>query len=453
MSSELYRDTFLEAADHWVCKGYSIDLRYMAYQSASMSHLLEASITLNPLPILQETTFRIEAGIICAGQLQLSTRPKKQLFAALNLAMDGAIHVVDRSFGLNTEQPLDFYSEMIHRDRWYCDLHLQVIDRSAPQPTPIEGANIDGALRRSSPPFDGLTDLSRWLGLADPRSHVVPSIKIRVGPPVDLIFPSGCSLENGLLRLTLHAHPQFDEAKIGLAVLAVPGNALASRMQVASEIKWSRVRNGRREGIALIRLDQADSALVMLMIGETTVRRQWFVDATRARNNRLVAMQNFDKDLHRVRQAVLEPSDSMKFEVGVAALLFLLGFSPAVQLETDSPDLVVATPGGKLIVVECTTKIADFSQKLGKLVDRRVALSKALQNSGHYSRVDAILVCAQPRDQIAVSADELNSHQVLLVTKFELARGFEQLRMPSDPDELLDGAVAKLAQGHNALQL
>jgi hypothetical protein len=202
---------------------------------------------------------------------------------------------------------------------------------------------------------------------------------------------------------------------------------------------------GRREGSATIALRNADAALVMLSVGSSTVRRNWFLDPTKARNNRLLAIQHFDKDLRMVRQAVLESADSAKFETGVAALLFLLGFSPAVQLETDAPDLVVTTPGGQLGIVECTTRIADFSSKLGKLVDRRGSLTKSLQASGHTANVVAAMICRLPRDQIAAHEGELRALNTILVTGEDLAAALERVRVPNDPDRLVAEALARMS--------
>ena len=444
---DIFKTKFLQAAEDWVCDPYSIDIRYLVRKDSNQSRLWEALIQLNPLPAHQDMSFHVETSLLSAGHSQLSDQPKQKLLQALGHATQGQVSVYGSSFSLSNEHPYEFDSEMAHRDRWISDLHLQVIGRRAPAPTPLDAASIGNALRRSTPPFDGLADISAWLGLNDPQSNNLPSVKIRVGPPVDLIS-NECRLGNDHLHLTLHAHPRFDISRIGLAVRAVPGNALESRRQVASEIKWKRIRNGRREGIVRISLERADSALAMLMIGDYSVRREWFLDPSKARNNRLVAMQYFDKDLRMVKQAVLEASDSKdskRFELGIAALLFLLGFTPAVPLETDSPDLIVTTPGGKLVIVECTTRIADFSSKLGKLVDRRGALSKALQASDHHTRIDAILICALPRKQIAARAVELETHQAVLITKDELEELFDLVRSPNDPDKMLDEAVAQLA--------
>ncbi len=310
-------------------------------------------------------------------------------------------------------------------------------------------ATVDNALRASLPPFDGLSDAAAWLGLRVPGTNSSPpSIDIRVGPPVDLI-PDLCSLSKDMFKLTLHAHPKFDVSQVGLAVRAVPGYALETRKQVSSEIKWSRVKNGRKEGVAEINLQDADNALAMLMIGNSTVRRQWFLDPTKARNSRLLAVQHFDKDLKMIRHAVLDINDSVKFEEGVAALLFLLGFNPCVQIENDSPDIIVTTPSGRLAIVECTMRIADFSLKIGKIVDRRGTLIKSLANSKHHLPVLAVLVCRLPKDQIAAHPDYVRSHNILVITGDDLKAIFDRVRFVNDPDSIYNDALATINSNSN----
>ena len=315
--------------------------------------------------------------------------------------------------------------------------------RGQPIPLAIALGKIDNVLRSSQPPFDGLNDAATWLELKAPwNSADRSSITLRVLPPVDLVQGS---LSNDILTLTLHAHPKFDVSRVRLAVLATPGNFLDARKQVADNIKWGRVREGRRSGVVKIPLEHADNALAMLLIGDSTVRRQWYVDPTKARNNRLLAVQHFDADLKMVKEAVLETSDSKRFEQGIAVLLFVLGFSPSVQIETDAPDLIVTTPIGKLVIVECTLRIADFAAKMGKLVDRRGALTKYLTKSSHPADVAAVLICRLPRDQIAVHEAELRSAKIILLAREDLEEDLNRVRFLTDPDRMLDDALAALA--------
>ncbi len=441
--------SFLLSADDWVCDGYSLDVRYVATATGSGPEILAASLLLNPLPPQRtDLGFHISGSRFLIGQIQIPAARKAMLVLAIKRAVAGEIYVADQTLRLLPDSALDFYSEMLFRERWFSELHLQVLGARRPQPSSLELATADNEIRCATPPFDGVTDACNWLGLRVPGTgEEVNSLSIRVGPPVDMIFDE-CRLSADRLTLTLHAHPKFDISRVSLAVRAVPGSGLLGRQQVAGEITWRRVKSGRRCGVVKIDLPKADSALAMLMIEGGTVRRQWFIDPTKARNNRYLAVQHFDRDLRMVRAAVLESSDSVKFEHGIATLLFLLGFTPSVQLETDAPDLVVTSPSGKLTIVECTIRISDIAVKLGKLVDRRGSLSKYLVASGHPAEVNAVLVCRSPLDQLPAQASEASRNKVMLLTNENLLSAFDRVRSPNDPDEVLAGA-ANLASQFN----
>lgn len=443
MTNDIAARTFLEAARTWLCPGYFLDFRYIASRVGDKYEIRDASLGFGPLASSVDLRFRIEAGDFVIGQSQEVVEDASALLAILTSAVGGTVALSNVVLGLAAEQPLNFYSEMSLRDRWFLDLHLQISGPARPNPTAAELGQVDSALRLAQPPFDGISDAAAWLGLRTPES-VVPTLNIRVLPPVDLILDK-CSLTDNKLHLTLHAHPAFDVTRVGLALRSVPASGLAGRRRAQDMISWGDVRDGRREGTADISLENADSVLVMLMIGNSTVRRNWFVDSLKARNNRLAATQHFDKDLKMVRHALLETSDGLKFERGVASLLFLLGFSPGLQMETDAPDLVVATPGGRLAIVECTTRIADFSAKIGKLVDRRGSLSKHLTSMGHPMPLAAALVCRLPRDQIAAQADELRAHRIILIAGEDIAQAFDRIRIPNDPDKMLAEALARIS--------
>lgn len=444
MADDIASTSFLKAAEAWVCDGYSIDVRYLAERKKGETQLWSASILLNPLKAQRDLSFSIESPGFVIGQSQRAAQTKKALLKVLERAVLGIVDTPSAIAQLPNLQPHGFFSEMSYRERWFSDLHLQIDGSRIPLSHPTQLVEMDNKLRASEPPFDGLADAANWLGLSVPGvTSSPPSIVIRVGPPCDLIF-EGCILSKDKLQLVLHAHPKFDISTVGLAVRAVPGDALNARRQIATDIKWGRAQGGRRVGKVNVSLKQADNALVMLLIGNQTVRRQWFTDPAKAQNKRLLAVQHFDQDLRMIKQAVFDASESAKFEQGIAALCFLLGFCAALQLETDAPDIVLTTASGKLALIECTTRIADFANKLGKLVDRRGALSKSLMESGHSTTVTAILICRLPRNQISAQREDLHAHGTILMSREDLVAAFERLRHPTDPDGFLDELLAKL---------
>ncbi|WP_418129289.1 hypothetical protein [Variovorax sp. 278MFTsu5.1] len=436
---------FLSAADAWVCDGYWVDIRYVAERASAGVVVWQASISFSPVPPKVDSNFRISTARLIAGQLQRAISKKKQALDLLRAAVDGRIEVHDQKLALHV---IDSSSDMSLRDRWYSILQLSLISDRSNTPLTTDLAEIDNALRTQVLPFDGLADLCGWLGLLAPGSGSAPQIHLQVGPPCDLVLGQ-TTLAQNKFQLTFHAHPKFDISRMDAAIRAAPGRGLDARKQITEKIRWRRPRDGLRIGVAEVDVSEADNALAMLMIGGAIVRRHWFIDPAKARNGRLLTMQHFDKDLRMIRAAVFEATESARFERGVAALLFLLGFTAAIPLETDSPDIVVTTPGGRVVLVECTIRIADFASKVGKLVDRRGSVVRALTESGHPNPVLAALVCRVPRGQIAIQ-DQVLGHGLLLITNEDLVTAFERVRTPSDPDTLLQDAMARVPEGVNA---
>lgn len=445
MSKE-YKNKFLKEAPNWIVESSTIDIRYLAQRNTDGHFLLAASIHVLPFPLQKYEEFHVEAGEIIGGQIQFNDQTRSNVFRILSNAADGLVESGNRSLSLLSErQGYNYHSEMLWGDRWFSSLNLTVRSSRSitPQLSHLESCNSDTLLRQNTPPFDGINDLSAWLGFADSiSSSQAPIINIEIAPPVDLVFPN-CSLSENRLRLHLQAQPGFNPDSMTLSIRELPGVGISTRQQVSSRINWQGGQDGLREGIIELELNNADSVGSTLTIGSTTVRRQWFVDPTKAGNSRYVAVQQFDSDLRQIRSAVIDPTDQHKFETGIASLLFLIGFSAAVQLEKDAPDIVVATPSGRLILIECTIKIADFSSKLGKLVDRQGSLKKTSKVTPYPFPVEGILICALPRDQIATRQDELKSHNVLLMTREDIISTLEKVRMLIEPDKFIESIASK----------
>jgi hypothetical protein len=438
------KNTFLGSSKEWVSDGYSVSIRFVASVDEGNLSILEAEILLAPILSDINNSFLVKKGAIFLGQIDINAATEKELTEIIENASRGIIKTPEGDITLEKDSDYSFYSETNHRELWFYQLHLSIVGLSNTNTMSYDLTEIDNILRLSSPPFDGLKDAEIFLGLKGNKlNNRNPSINIRISPPVDLIF-NECSLCNDEFSLVLHAHHNFNINLLNVALRAVPGLGLKSRFHISTELKWDGVNKNICKGTASIKVKDADSVMIMLMVGNTTVRRQWFLDPNKSRNNRLLAVQHFDQDLKMIRHAVLETTNSPSFENGISALLFLLGFSPCVQIETDSPDIIVQTPSGRIILVECTLKISDFSTKLGKLVDRRGALTKSFEKIGHMTSISAALVCRLPRDQIAAKADDLASHNAILITQEILNEAFSQVRNHNDPDEMLDKAELEI---------
>lgn len=439
---------FLESAREWICDGFSLDIRYLATKQDGVLRVIDASITAIPLTEIEPVGFSVEMGSILAGQEFIRSLSRNEILSRFELAAQGTIRTNKLELSLLRNSNPSYYSEFPERDAWLFGLHLQVGGERVQPSDAYVALSIDQELRRAALPFDGLADLCRWLNLSDSRATGQnPAINMRVSTPVAVMLEDS-KLDSNKLSVVLHAHPNFETSDIRLAINEFPGIGLHSRQQVGQQITWGAVKKGRRIGRLRISLKNAASVHAILSVGKRTAMRSWLNDPKKAVNARYLALREFDSDLEKLRQAVLEATESRKFEKAIASLLFLLGFSPAQHVEDDAPDVIVASPKGTIALVECTLKVADFSRKVGKLVDRRNALLRTLDANKHNLRVDAILVCSLPRVQIAAEDSLLARQKISLITREDLISAIEQARLPRDPDEMLNEAYARLSNEH-----
>ncbi len=430
--------SFLRSSEAWLCDDYTFDLRYICQKDNSGFKILDAKLFLNPLPPQEDFNLQLEVGDFLVGQILRTDQKRADLIALLQEIVLGSISITTPPITLSSP-PEKYTSDFTNRGRWLSPLHLEIHGSPAVTATPEQLASCDDRLRMAKPPFDGLTDVLNWLGLRSPENAAEsPRVTVQINPPVEVSF-SDSKLENDSFQLTLHAHPNFDLTKISASLVMAPSKNLDFRLQISHKLSWGNVSNGVRVGLTNLSLRNAYSALVMLLIGDTTVQRQWFHDANKFTNIRLSATQFFDQELRVLRRSLLEPTgNSDKFEKAICSLLFLFGFNPATQVEADAPDLIVMTPQGRLAIVECTIRTSDLISKVGKLVNRKIALSKQMDTSGHSPEVHAFLVCSLPRDEMLEQAELFRTQNVGLVTREDIESFLLGVRYPKSPDLILD---------------
>jgi hypothetical protein len=432
------RDYILDAATSWLCDGYELDLRYLALNTSNGWSLIEAGVFLWPLAHKENVSFSVLTPNIAAARVITPSVSKAQAMQVLLAAGDGRIHSDVGSLSLGGADVLRWYSEAATNSTWYSTLQLRVSAQISDSPVhPRRVTHINDELRLASEPFDGLDDLTAQLGIRGSLSGSTErKIEISIAPPCELNVTS-CSLRKDVFRSTFLAHPSLEPHKVGFAIRSAPGNGRRARRQVAGEIDWGATKDGLKIGSLSLKVENSDSVLAMLSVAGHTVRRQWVMDPQKAPNTRFVTLQFFDQELRMLHRNLFEQQDAKKFELAVAALLYMLGFSCGLPAETESPDIVIAMPNGESLIVECTMKVADFSSKTGKLVERRAALSRALASANLSEHVTAILVCRLTRDEISATTNDVSSHGILLFAREDIESALTKVRFGQDPTMLL----------------
>ncbi|HZV62610.1 MAG TPA: hypothetical protein VFF75_09350 [Methylophilaceae bacterium] len=448
MSSE-YIKLFESAQSKWLCDPYSLEIRYIAREN----ELLACVARLWLLGSGSGHCFHLNTSQISAGREYFKDCSTEKLNTYIDQLKQGKLVLNDKTFHLKMKNGLSYYSEMISRERWFCDAHLRVIGEAIYPFSPAEISKINDELRHAAIPFDGLPDLINYLDLSDPLSgHSQSAVELRIFPPIDMrIADSNLSKEK--FTLILHGHSKLNTQEIALAIRMFPEHE-KSRKQLASSIKWSKEKDGTQVGKLQIQAKKTFAVLAILMVGGNTVRRQFYDDFQRLPNRRLVAVSKFDENLKMLRRGLSEV-DATAFEIAVNSLAYLLGFSGSVLNETDAPDIILSSPEENLVIVECTTRIKDFSVKLNKLVDRKNALISLLAEANDSRKVYCYLVCGLPREQIAYEAKELARHKVTLLTKESLDFLLTQLKFPMDLEQMLwedEKQLEALIQADNPLK-
>ena len=433
MSWHQTSEPLFTAFEDFLHEGYSVSLRYMALQSSDDSmHLVGLSVSAGPLEVDESLSFALENSQVVAGLSNLNNQSAKHI---LKLLKDGALGLLilnGRRYEFSNP-PHYYTSELDDINRWDYDAQLKGAITRTPTGK-FDFAAIDRSLRIADIPFDGVSDLASWLELPNPaKQDFSPSVELRVRPPIDCYIHE-TFLSDDKLHLVVACHRTLDVSEIRIAIRSVPDRGLSSRMQVAESLQWTQQNAVINTGKAIINLENAEASLVIVSFAGKTIRRQWFIDPVRARSSRTFALRHFDLELRQLRKCLLEGSDSTKFELAVSALLFMLGFAPAPQLETDAPDIIATTPSGRLLLLECTLKTADFTVKVGKLVDRRNSLQERFDKEKHFARIHAILICRVRREQIVYDEEHLKKLGIQLLTLTDLELALEKINNPGDPD-------------------
>ncbi|WP_175837772.1 hypothetical protein [Burkholderia anthina] len=438
---------FADALAESVFDGYTIITRYVTLVANGKRQIWAAAMEATPSRPRPEYCFRLEIEDVTIGHEEVTFQNAKDLVCALTTASIGCLEVDGQQLdiiGRDKEQtgiPLHY---QLHNTlgKWASTITFEVKNPGVGELPTRNRDYFDTSLRLADPPFDGLDDVAGWLGLKV-AGQVQPAISIVVHPAADLLLDA-CKLKDNRLTLAIEAVSHLDLNAVSITVREAPGLGVQTRKRLSDKIVWTEDGDKRR-GNLTADLENAHTALVMLVVGKHTVRRHWFVDPAKAPNHRLSTMKHFDHDLRKLVDALRGNSNQQhEFEKAVAALLFLLGFTVGAPSESDAPDLIAITPAGRLLLVECTVSVKDIHTKMGKLVDRRESLRNAQGSANPVSDPIAILVCKAPRAGIA-NASDAKKHGVILLAGEQIQEGIVRVMVPNNPDEIVERALDSLA--------
>jgi len=166
---------------------------------------------------------------------------------------------------------------------------------------------------------------------------------------------------------------------------------------------------------------------------------QRFADPHSLPNPLRMIVELVDPGCARLDKILTAPAkrQSEDFETGIAWLLQLLGFT-AIHVSglsnmTDEPDILVASPSGAVLIVECTIGVPD-DDKLTMLISRTVRMRELQQsqNGTTSSEVIPLLVTPRSRDELVGIRAKADKHGIILLCRAEITDAVERTQFPPD---------------------
>lgn len=312
---------------------------------------------------------------------------------------------------------------------------------------------LDWELKANNPPYDSLRELLvefRLGGYGGDFSCI--EVPIQHFAEVDL----GSKVSGNLAEPGVILSLGVDRAHLGLGVIVHhQGSAIERRVLSGEQLTWTERETAsmpmHQYGCGKLRIP-ASAALKCFAAYKGLVQHEgWIGDPGTWPNLRRTAYEWADNGCEVLMDFLFAEGkprrDSRDFEVGVASLLWILGFG-ILQLRTgrlqDNPDLLLTTPNGRMALVECTTDVIDKEDKLAKLLARTKSMKAQLQKSdlGHVDLLP-VLVTALPIAAV-MDLEKATKFGILVLTKEGLQSALTRSILPQDADALFQEQVQAL---------
>lgn len=440
----LQLDHFNRVFESWRAGIAHVRAQYVAILAEGSWILLHARVDLDPFELAETVNQVVSTSSIRAGHVKTSIE-QSSLEGFMAALRAGRLRLLDLGLDLSlpAEQEISLYAPtpLVEPEYFTPQLEVKCV-RQTTLTQSFDYALANAELRRNAVPFDGLVDLLSYFGL-DNSGHLPHEQKIllTLNPPGDIIF-DGCSLAQDQLRIRVMRRASIGRDNVVLGLRKFPNPTMERRSQIADKIQWQPEVAGFETGHVETTADDCGVAELLLSVGGYTVRRYFLPDSNKSLNQRLVDYRRFDPELQHLGRALKAgKNDSRSLEDGVATLLHLLGANTLTPPHPDTPDVIVETVGKRLALVECTIKVENLREKVGKLVYRRELINGDSGVNAPVREVLAVLVVNQPRNTIVNEDKYLADNQVVLVTQEDLNLAVAHLEVPQDLDKIFQSKL------------
>lgn len=249
-------------------------------------------------------------------------------------------------------------------------------------------------------------------------------------------------------RASIHARlaTHLQTSRLRIVVKSADPKASAQPLILSGDSAQWVERGMWKEGTSVVDLPTSGTHLCRILYAGAIQGQCELSDPSSLPNIRRMLLGIVDPDLKRLKDLLLQPTDKRRddFEAAVALLFQMLGFAPAhigaMSGWTDEPDILVTSPTGDVLLLECTTRVPD-DQKISLLVSRTIRMRNMAGASSHNASklgaITAALVTPRPAEELTPVREKAEVNDILVVCQAELSDLIARTELYPDPQAIL----------------
>lgn len=436
---------FLAVVKNWGRANDAAAVSFIAYRDDVSWRLSYAVVVLSPIDKFSSESINVSTELLKAGRFRVSNLDQEKLTQLFN----GELVTPSGTFSINSKDQASNIQYLADgfRPTGTTTVRSPILlvnnISSESMRSKIDFQEVEYQLRSHTIPYESMDDLLSAIGLQrDIPFSDSRRIEILMGIPADIILARS-KIDNGQAVITVAGNPKLARERVRLGV-RVPKDGGFSRSSIAgAEMEWE--SDGEAVyGKAKIAVGAAKYLQAFLSVNGEAISKWWIVDQQRQLNARTVIHRLFDRDDKKLKR-LLFPSrtESRDLERGAALLLGLCGFSVLHYGEKETvqegPDLIAETTGGRRLIVECTTEMADTNTKSIKLLQRKNRIVQELTSNEFDSKGTLpVLITTMTRAELTDQFEAFREKGIVLVTRDDLENLVERVVLPPNSDLMWD---------------
>jgi Holliday junction resolvase len=448
-------DNFLSVATEWRDAAQHAIISYVGIMIDGTYWLQRATVRVCCGPV--EEKFREPSRVVISDfligrlTLDLTLEPLDLEALTTNLSINSKEQALRLRGGEETQLNAKFFTEK-HPNLRFGEARSPALVLSVDQPPNNISSHLilslEQRLRSCEKPYDGIADLlDEHLVPLDSLSQQNCTIEIVLENPAETALAHS-TIKSGHLTAKIMASSRISPHRLRIGIKYLNPPHRPERQSILGDtLSWSQ-ENGLATATLSYPLGEASVCQIFLSYGGQYISHWWIGDPTRMPNQRASFLEQFDKDLLKLRgELISTDSKGHSFERVLTLALEEIGFNCMylgdISQFQEAPDIFCETPSGRVALIECAAVVTNTSEKLSKLHQRvlRIKQQFALQRLAHV-QIIGVLVTKHDAAEIEPFIEEASRFGFNILGLPALARLADGLRFAVKPEQIYDQVLS-----------